>query len=150
MSELGVLDLSGYGQAANKIPGTPPTQAQQLQQKQQHFWSGYRRAPGLIPAAAALSFSQGRFQQAYPLVMAQRMMAGRQQTAYSDPLIAQQTGISPDVGATQGPWRVRSQYSPAAYAASKGWIPGAGVSADVGAPWRNRRVMGVRAKITQR
>lgn len=150
MSEVGVLDLSAYGEAANEIPGTPPKQGEKLMRKKEHFWSGYRKAPGLIPAAAALSFNNCRFGQGMPLVMAQRMLGARQQTAQMSPLIQHWTGVTSEVAADQAPWRVRAQSTPEAFARGKGWIPGAGVSADVRAPWKAKRPMGVRAKIRQR
>jgi hypothetical protein len=148
MSELGVLDLSGYGQAANEIPGVPPTQGQRMQRQDSHFWSGYRSNPGLIPAAAAMSFNNCRFGQGAPLVMAQRMGGARQQTAEMSPLIQQQTGVDSMVAADQLAWRLRAQSTPEAFARGQGWIPGAGVSADVKAPWQNKKPMGVRATIT--
>jgi hypothetical protein len=147
MSELGVLDLSGYGEAANEIPGTPPTRGQKLVRKQQHFWRGYDRAPGLIPAAAALSFNNCRFGQGMPLVVAQRMLGARQQTAEMSPLIQHWTGVNSMVAADQAPWRVRAQSTPEGFARGKGWIPGAGVDADVKQPWKVKRPMGVRATL---
>lgn len=138
MSEAGVLDLGEYG----------ATDAA-LRRKQQRMARFFMRNPKLMPSAAALTFSRGRFSRNHPLVQVNEMLPNRQQTTYTSKLIAKQTGVSPGVRDTKGPAAIRTAYTPQAYAARRGWWPGTAVAAETKPPWsRGRRVaMGVRARI---
>lgn len=134
MSEMGVLDLSG-GFAAG------PQARTAAMRSSRNWMAQFRNNPGLVRAAAAMSFDRCRFGNRFPLVFANTMFRNRQQTAYSDPLIAHWTGINPQVGASGVPGGVRTRNTPQSMARTQGWMPGAGVEADT------RARMGVRAKI---
>jgi len=140
MSECGVLDLSGYGSL-----GAETTVTQRQRARMSRF---FKQNPKLMAAAAALSFSRGRFAQNHPLVMANRMLKDRAQTAIQSKLVAKMTGVPTYTSDTTAPGAIRTDYTPGAFVRKRGWWPGSAVAADTKAPWENvGSVSGVQAKI---
>jgi len=135
MSEFGVLDLSG---------ADPAAQIQREVRQRKRMASIFRRVPQLTAASAAMSMQNCRMGRNAALVMANEAFPNRAATIARTRVQSQNTGVPSTVGASAGPGEIRAVYSPEAYAAHKGWMPGAGVAMDTRPP-----TMGVRSTVTQ-
>lgn len=153
MSEVGVLDLRGYGQApqaATKacpagtqpvrspytgrmicvVPGQPGQQAAQPAPRMafSKMISALRQNPQLKAPATALRkiYQGGPVGQGSAMALSAkaRLTGERQQTATMSPLIQQWTGIKSEVDESQAGRMAQKDYSPASVAVGKGWMPG--------------------------
>lgn len=174
MSEMGVLDLSGYGQTPQQArPACPPGtravvspytgrqicavvgQPQGSQQTFSAMISALRQNPQLKGPSQALKqvHRGGPTGAAAAMAMSAkaRLTGERQRTATMSPLIQRWTGIKSTVDESQAGRMAQKDYTPAAVTAGKGWMPGCklvcpspGASSQKSVP-----TMGVRVKVQQ-
>jgi hypothetical protein len=120
--------------------------AQPVQQNQANMISALRGKPALQAPAQALKqiYAGGPTGSGAAMAMsAQARLSGeRQQTAEMSPLIQQQTGIDSMVTKSGAGTLAQKDYTPAAVAAARGWMPGCKLIC----PPAN--AMGVRAKVS--